>query len=140
MYDTQYTINNIEEWTQQLANKHPVAQYRVYALARTDQLRKEREEAVIKACGITNLIGARFVHFIGTGYNMAVVEYTNKRGEFFYIPYVKDKQSNEWFPSFELALLAALSLQQSGNTEAVQFAARVLDLPRANPRHAEDCK
>ena len=135
-----YTSDNVAEWTQQLAQKPSVVQYRIYALVSSYHLRKERENAVIKACGITDHIGARFVHFIGTDYNMAVVEYTNRRGEFFYIPYVEGKQSNEWFPSFELALLAALALKQSRNTDAVQFAARVLDLPRGKSRDAETCK
>ena len=122
-----YTLDNITEWTADLSTKHPVVQYRVYCLLTSDKLRREHEQEILEACGIKDRIGSKEVTIIKD--DLAVVCYTDNQNRIYYIPYSDGKKSFEWFPNFESALLAAISLQQTNDTAAVKYAAKILEVP-----------
>lgn len=121
-----YTLDNITEWTADLSTKHPIVQYRVYCLLTSDRLRREHEKEIIEACGVEDRIGSKEVTTITD--ELAVVCYTDNKNRVYYIPYAAGKKSFEWFPNFESALLAAVSLQQTNDTAAVKYAAKILEV------------
>lgn len=122
-----YTLDNITEWTAELSTKHRVAQYRVYCLVTSDKLRRDHEKEIIEACGLDTLIGSKEVTIIKD--DLAVVCYTDNKNRIYYIPYVEGKKFFEWFPNFESALLAAVCIQQTNDTAAVKYAAKILEVP-----------
>ena len=122
-----YTLDNITEWTADLTTKHPVAQYRVYCLVSCDKMRRDHEKEIIEACSLHDRIGSKEVTIIKD--DLAVVCYTDNKNRIYYIPYAEGKKSFEWFSNFESALIAALCLQQTGDTTAVKYAAKIMEVP-----------
>lgn len=122
----EYTIDNISEWTKDLATKSKFNQFRVYNIVARFNEQKAREDQIIEAIKIKDQLGGKYVHYVSE--DIAVVEFHNIRTDVvYYIPYVKEKlRAPEWFVTFDAALLAAVSLKYSDDVTGGKFAAKML--------------
>lgn len=122
-----YTLENIREWTYELSKNSSFVQYRAYCIIEIHNDRRKQEEEILRVCGLSDRIGGKQVTIIKE--DLAVVCYTDTKNNIYYIPYSSGKPSFEWFRNFESALLAAVCLQQTGLTDAVKYAAKILEVP-----------
>lgn len=122
-----YTLDNISEWVKDLSTKHSIHQYRVHCIVEAYNHTQEYHNRIVEELGLKDRTGSKQVTEVGE--ELAVVCYTDSQNRIYYIPYAEGKKTYEWFPNFESALLAAVSLQQTNDTAAVKYAAKILEVP-----------
>lgn len=123
----EYTLDNINQWVAELAEKPKITQFHTYARVERDKERQEAEKAIMDKFDKNNAYhGAKDVTIVNE--NMAIVTFTSTKGETHYIPVVQDKPATWWFSTFEGALLGAISFLKTGSADAAKYAGKVLDV------------
>ena len=122
-----FTLDNISEWVKDLSTKHSIHQYRVHCIVEAHKHTQEYHNQIVEELGLKDRIGSKQVTEVGE--ELAVVCYTDNQNRIYYIPYAVGKNTYEWFPNFESALVAAICLLKTGSTDAVKYAAKLLEIP-----------
>ena len=123
----EYTLDNIGQWVAELAEKPKITQFHTYARILRDKERQEAEKAILDKFDKNNAwFGAKDVTIIND--SIAVITFTSRKSETHYIPVVHGNPSNMWFKTFEGAMLGTISILKTGDPEAAQYAAKLLDV------------
>jgi hypothetical protein len=123
----EYNYDNIGQWVAELAEKPKMTQFHTYARVLRDRERQEAERAILDIFDRANAHhGAKDVTIVNN--DMAIVKFTSTKSETHYIPVVQNKTPTWWFPTFEEALLGAISLLKTGDVDAAKYACKLMDI------------
>ena len=123
----EYTYDNINQWVAELSEKPNITQLHTYARVVRDQERQEAERAILDKFDKNNSwLGSKEVTIINE--DMAIITFKSTKNETYYIPVVQNKPSYVWFTTFEGALLGAISILKTGETDAAKYAGKVLEV------------
>ena len=123
-----YTYDNIGQWVDDLAQRPKIYQFQTYARLMRDKERRDAERAILDHFDQYNMHrGTKEATIINE--DMAIVKYVSlATNDTHYIPVVQNKAAHYWFKTFESALLAAISILRTGNTDAAKYAGKILEV------------
>lgn len=130
--ETNYTLDNIEEFYDRLGSKHH--KMIVYGGYIRDKLARQREHEIEKLFKTgDNPIDRYVANIIGvdnqTGEEIAIVEYWRKGKLYGFHPYVTGKVERTClFTTYDEAIIATLALKYIGNMDGLQMIFRALNM------------
>lgn len=120
--DKAYTLDNVNEWVEDLAKRPKTSQFMTYATYSAEANRRARQKEISDL--FKNAQGVHLATMVTE--DIAVVEQIVRGKVAGYFAVVNDKPSFYMWPTFDEALMCAMSIKYSGNEDATKYIIKML--------------
>ena len=120
--DKTYTLDNVNEWVEDLSKRHQTSQFITYTTYVAEAERRAKQKAIADL--YKSGPGVHIATLVTN--DIAVVERIVRGGVEGYFAVVNDKPSFYMWPTFDEAIMCAMSIKYSGNEDATKYIVKML--------------